>query len=241
MSIQKGNFIKVSYTGKNDDRIFDTTDEEIAKANDIYNEKGKYGGDVIIVGAGHTVAGLDEDFIGKEAGYKGSVTIPPEKAFGHRNPELIESIPTTKFSHRPQVGAPVQVEGRTGIVIRVIGRMAQVDFNRFLAGQMVTYDYEILEIIEDTESRIKGLLGLYIGKDFSITISDETVQVEIEPELTFNQRWLMSKRQIANEIISNTDIKEVLYVEKYNKEVLSPEIPVDLSESEDLPEDKQND
>jgi hypothetical protein len=33
----------------------------------------------------------------------------------------------------------------------------------------------------------------------------------------------------------------VLYVEKYNKEVLSPEIPVDLSESEDLPEDKQND
>ena len=65
MSIEKGNFIKVSYTGKNEDRIFDTTDEEIAKANDIYNEKGKYGGDIIIVGAGHTVEGLDEDLIGK--------------------------------------------------------------------------------------------------------------------------------------------------------------------------------
>ena len=222
MSIQKGNFIKVSYTGKNEDRIFDTTDEEIAKANNIYNEKGKYGGDVIIVGEGHTVAGLDEDLIGKEAGYKGSVTIPPEKAFGHRNPELIESLPTTKFQERPQVGMPVQVDGRAGIVIRVIGRMAQVDFNRFLAGQTVTYDYEIIEKIEDIEGKVKGLLGLYIGKDFSIQVNDGTITVEIQPELTYNQRWLMSKRQIAREIINNTDIKEILYLERYNKDVLEP-------------------
>ena len=223
MSIQKGDFIKVSYTGKTDDgRIFDTTDEEIAKANDLYNEKGKYGGDVIIVGAGHTVAGLDEDIAGKDAGYKGSVTIPPEKAFGQRNPELIESIPITKFKERPQVGMMVQVDGRPGMVIRVIGRMTQVDFNRFLAGQTVTYNYEIKEIIEDKEAKVQGILGLYIGKAFSVSVNDETVTVEIEPELTFNQRWLMSKRQIADEIINNTDIKEVVYLERYNKDVLAP-------------------
>ena len=97
MTIQKGDFIRVSYTGKNEDRVYDTTDEEVAKANEIYNEKGKYGGDVIIVGAGHTVAGLDEDLVGKDVGYSGSVTIPPEKAFGARNPELIETVPITKF------------------------------------------------------------------------------------------------------------------------------------------------
>ncbi|TRZ87913.1 MAG: peptidylprolyl isomerase [Methanosarcinales archaeon] len=217
MTIQKGDFIRVSYTGKNDDRVFDTTNEEIAKANNIYNEKGKYGGDVIIVGAGHTVAGLDEDFIGKDVGYTGSVTIPPEKAFGVRNPELIETVPITKFEQRPQVGMPVQVDGRQGIVIRAIGRMAQVDFNRFLAGQTVTYDYEIKEKIEDNEGKVKGLLALYIGKEFSVEIKDSTATVEIEPEITFNQRWLMSKRQIANELIENTDIKEVVYLERYKK------------------------
>jgi len=222
MTIQNGDFIRVSYTGKNDDRIFDTTDEEIAKANNIYNEKGKYGGDVIIVGAGHTVAGLDEDFIGKDAGYTGSVTVPPEKAFGVRNPELIETIPITKFEQRPQMGMPVQVDGRQGIVIRAIGRMAQVDFNRFLAGQTITYDYEIKEKIEDNEGKVKGLLGLYIGKEFSIEINDQKATVEIEPELTYNQRWLMSKRQIAKEIIDNTDINEVVYLERYNKDVLAP-------------------
>ena len=224
MSIQKGDFIKVSYTGKtaDDGRVFDTTDEEVAKANNVYNEKGKYGGDVIVVGAGHTVTGLDEDFIGKDAGYKGSVSVPPEKAFGKRNPELIESIPITKFKERPQVETMVEVDGRPGMVIRVIGRMAQVDFNRFLAGQTVTYDYEIKEKIEDIEGKVKGLLGLYIGKDFSIQVNDSTVTVEIQPELTYNQKWLMSKRQIAREIIDNTDIKEILYLERYNKDVLEP-------------------
>ncbi len=222
MTIQKGDFIKVSYTGKNNDRVYDTTDEEVAKASNIYNEKGRYGGDIIIVGAGHTIAGLDEDFIGKEVGHKGSITAPPEKAFGVRNPELIETIPITKFEQKPQVGMPVQVDGRQGIVIRAIGRMVQVDFNRFLAGQTVTYDYEIKEKIEDNEGKVKGLLGLYIGKDFSVDIKDGTATVEIEPTLTFNQRWLMSKRQIANELIENTDIKEVVYLERYNRDSLAP-------------------
>ncbi len=116
----------------------------------------------------------------------------------------------------------VQVDGRPGMVIRVIGRTTQVDFNRFLAGQTVTYDYEIKEIIEDKEAKVQGILGLYIGKAFSVSVNDGTVTVEIEPELTFNQRWLMSKRQIADEIINNTDIKEVVYLERYNKDVLAP-------------------
>jgi len=223
MAIEKGDFIRVSYTGKTDEgRVFDTTDEDVAKANSIYNEKGKYGGDVVMVGAKHTVAGLDEDFVGKEVGYSGSVTIPPEKAFGPRNPELIESVPITKFKERPQMGMPIEIDGRPGFVIRVIGRMAQVDFNRFLAGQTVTYDYEIKEKIEDNEGKVKGLLGLYIGKDLPVQINDSTATVEIEPELTYNQRWLMSKRQIAREIINNTDIKEIIYIEKYNTEILEP-------------------
>jgi FKBP-type peptidyl-prolyl cis-trans isomerase SlyD len=217
MTIQKGDFIRVSYTGKNDDRVYDTTDEEVAKANEIYNKKGKYGGDVIIVGAGHKVAGLDEDLIGKDVGYTGIVTVPPEKAFGIRNPELIETIPITKFEQRPQAGMPVQVDGRQGIVIRAIGRMVQVDFNRFLAGQTVTYDYEIKEKVEDNEAKVKGLLALYLGKEFSVEMKDATATVEIDSELTYNQRWLMSKRQIAKELIDNTDITEVEYLERYNK------------------------
>ena len=226
MGIEKGDFIRLSYTGKTDDgRVFDTTDEDVAKANNIYNEKGKYGGDVIIVGAMHTVAGLDEDLIGKEVGHTGSVTMPPEKAFGIRNPELIESIPITKFKERPQTGMPVEVDGRPGFVIKVIGRMTQVDFNRYLAGQTVTYDYEIKEKIEDNEGKIKGLIGLYLGRELPVQINDHSAAIETEPELTYNQRWLMSKVQIAREIMKNTDIREITYIEKYNQEMLEEKAP----------------
>ncbi len=222
MGIAKGDFIRISYTGKtaDDGRVFDTTDEEVAKANKIYNEKGKYGGDVIIAGSGHTLEGLEEDFMGKDVGYKGSVTIPPEKAFGVRNPELIESIPVNRFKDRPQVGMPVELDGRPGFVIRVIGRMAQVDFNRFLAGQTVIYDYEIKEKIEDTEGKARGLIALYIGKEMPVKVNDSELTVELEPEITYNQRWLMTKRQIARELIDNTDIREISYIERYNKETL---------------------
>jgi len=174
------------------------------------------------VGAMHTVAGLDEDIVGKEVGYTGSVTMPPEKAFGIRNPELIEDLPITKFQTKPQVGMRVEVDGRPGVVIKAIGRMAQVDFNRYLAGQTLTYDYEIKEKIEDNEGKIKGLISLYIGRELPVQIDDSSATIEIEPALTYNQRWLMAKRQIAREVISNTDIREIIYLERYNKDVLEP-------------------
>ena len=219
MTIEKGDFIKLSHSGKTDEgRVFDTTEEDIAKANNIYNEKGKYGGDIIIVGAGHVIKGLDEDLIGKEPGYTGSVTVPPEKGFGIRNPELIENVPITKFKERPQVGMPVEIDGRPGFIIKAIGRIVQVDFNRYLAGQTVTYDYEIREKIEDREAKVQGLIGLYIGKELPIQINDDILTVELDNMMTFNQRWLMTKRQIAHDIINNTDIKEVVYLEKYNKD-----------------------
>ncbi len=223
MSIEKGDFIKISYTAKTEDgHVFDTTDEDVAKANKLYNEKGKYGGDVVVVGRGHVVPGLDEELIGKDVGYKGSVKLPPEKAFGIRNPELIESVPLTRFKERPAVGMQVLVDNRQGMVIRVIGRVAQVDFNKFLSGQTVIYDYEIKEKIVDREGKVQGILGMYIGKEFSINVDGETVTVEINPELSFNQRWLMYKGQITKELIDTADIKEVVYLERYNMGVLSP-------------------
>ena len=224
MTIQKGDFIKITYIGKvpEDDRIFDTTDEQVAKDNEIFNENRTYGPEVMIVGAGHAVPGLDEDYVGKDVGYKGSVTLPPEKAFGDRNPELIETIPLKSFPETPQVGGTVQMEGKYGTVVRVIGRMATVDFNRYLAGQTISYDYEIVEKIEDIEGKVSGLLALYIGMELPVVIDGSVLTIGVESALTYNQSWLMAKGRIAREIIETTEIDEVLLVEKFTKEEFEP-------------------
>ena len=221
MTVQKGDFIKLSYTGKFDDgRVFDTTDEELAKKEEIFNPRGLYGGDVVIVGAGHTIEGLDEDLEGKEVGYSGSVDIPPEKAFGPSNPKLIENISITKFEDRKAYpGMSIEIDGRRGVVTRVIGRRATVDFNSPLAGQTVTYEYTIEEVLEGDVEKIQGLLALYTGlRGMEVEIEGETANISIPTGLTFNQRWLMAKNRVATELFQYLGIKEIQLIEKLSAE-----------------------
>ncbi|MCS3924592.1 peptidylprolyl isomerase [Methanosalsum natronophilum] len=221
MNVETGDFVKISYTGKFDeDQIFDTTDEEIAKEYDIYNPRGMYGGDVIIVGAGHTIQGLDEELDGKDVGYSGEVVIPPEKAFGEHDPKKVESYSLSKFKNKnAQPGMQVEIEGKRGIVTQVIGRRARVDFNHPLAGKEVTYEYKIESKLEEPDEKIKGILGLYTGiPEIEVEIDGNTARIVTPPEITFNQRWLMSKARVAEEILEHTELGNIEYVERYSKE-----------------------
>jgi FKBP-type peptidyl-prolyl cis-trans isomerase SlyD len=229
MAIQKGNFIKLNYTGRFEDgRIFDTTDEELAKNEEIFNPHGLYGGDVVIVGAGHTIEGLDEDLEGKEVGYSGSVVISPEKAFGPSNSKLIETISITKLKDRNvHPGLAVEVDGRRGIVTRVIGRRVTVDFNSPLAGKTVTYEYTIEKALDTDVEKIQGLLALYTGlREMEIEIIDGVAKIYTPTALTFNQRWLMAKNRVASELFKYADFKEIQFIEKVAAEP-EAQIPVE--------------
>ncbi len=237
MAIQKGDFIKLNYTGKFEDgRIFDTTDEELAKKEDIFNPRGLYGGDVVIVGANHTIEGLDEDLEGKEVGYNGSVVIPPEKAFGLSDPKLVETLSITKLKDRNvHPGLPVEIDGRRGVVSRVIGRRVTVDFNSPLAGKTVTYEYTIENVLETEVEKIQGLLALYTGlRDMEVETVDGVAKIYIPTGLTFNQRWLMAKNRVATELFKYAGLKEVQLIEKITAES-ETQVPAE-AESEAEPE-----
>ena len=226
MAIQKGDFIKLNYTGRFEDgRVFDTTDEELAKTEEIFNPRGLYGGDVVIVGAGHTIDGLDEDLEGKEVGYTGTVVISPEKAFGPSSPKLIETVSITKLQDRNvHPGLAVELEGRKGIVSRVIGRRVTVDFNSPLAGKTVNYEYSIEKLLEDEIEKIQGLLALYTGlRNIEVEVADQVAKIYIPTGLTFNQRWLMAKNRVASELFKYAGLKEIQLVEKLTAE---PEVQV---------------
>ncbi len=134
--ISDGDFIRLSYTAKLEDgTIVDTTDEEVAKEHGIYNENARYGDIYIVVGKGHVLPGLEEDIKGKEVGYKGTVEIPPEKAFGEYNPDFKDTFSINRFKERPEVGQRVRIGDRIGTVERIVGRRVIVDFNHPLAGK----------------------------------------------------------------------------------------------------------
>jgi len=242
MTIQKGDFITLNYTGRfEDNRVFDTTDEELAKKEDIFDSRGLYGGDIIVVSAGHTIVGLDENFEGKEVGYTGKIVISPEKAFGPSNPKLIETISITKLQDRKvHSGMTVKVDGREGVVSRVIGRRVTVDFNSPLAGKTVIYEYTIEKVIETETERIKGLLALYTGmRDIEISIDDGIAKIYTPTDLTFNQRWLMAKNRIAFELFKYVGFKEIQLIEKLTPESVAQPSPQTKDEVESKAESEE--
>ena len=120
----------------------------------------------IVVGENMVVKGLDEDLIGKKAGYKGQIKIAPQDAFGQRIPELIEVVPTRRFEKRPAPGMRVTLDNKTGTVESVIGGRVRVDFNSPYAGRTVNYAYKIEAIIVDSCRKSQGIVQYYLNKDF---------------------------------------------------------------------------
>ena len=75
--IKKGDFVELEYMGrlKETNEIFDLTNAEDAKKNNVYNDKLKYSSKVVCVGNNILVKGLDEFLEGKECkNYKTPVT-----------------------------------------------------------------------------------------------------------------------------------------------------------------------
>ena len=218
LAIENGDFIRINYTGKFEDgTIFDTIDEEVAKEHDIYDENARYGSYIVIVGAKHVVDGLDEDFIGKDVGYRGTVEVPPEKGYGGHRTELVKTYPTSKFTEKPVQGMRAVVDGKHGLVVMTIGRRARIDFNSPMAGKTLAFDYVIEEKIDDDLDKIKSLLKSYFMADFDVEIADDVAVIESPRDLWLNQNWLLLKQRIAYELFQSMELDSVKFVETYQE------------------------
>lgn len=219
MAIKDGDFIRLSYTGKVGDNVFDTTDEEEAKKAGIHSANAVYGPVTICVGQKHVIVGLDEELAGKEAGAKGSVTVTPEKAFGERDPKRIKSFPKNLFKEKPVRGMPVKLEEEgEGTVVDVIGSKVIVDFNAPLAGKTLTYDYSIEEMVAEPLDQLKGLVRLYAGKDMEIVMDDGKATVTLPPGINYDRRWLLWRGRIIHEGFELVNgISEIVLVETFKK------------------------
>jgi len=238
MTIGEGDFILLRYTGRYDDTVFDTTDEETAREEDIHNPEAYYGPIVIRVGSGHVIPGLDEALVGREKGEEGEVEVPPEKGFGERDADLVESISITRFQDKPKPGMRVKTDEREGVVVGVIGRRAKVDFNPPLAGRTLHYNFVIEDVVEDPCEQIQGLIRLYTGRtDVEVTISDGTADLLLPPGIIFDRRWLLWRSRMIYEIFKYFNgIDEVVFTEKFKR----PSPPEEVKEvaSEEKPEEE---
>jgi len=83
MTIKKGNYVEVDYTGKlKDGTIFDSSIKEIAKKSKYYDKNRDYKPLGFTVGKRKLIPGFENGVKGMELGEKKKIEIPPEKAYG---------------------------------------------------------------------------------------------------------------------------------------------------------------
>jgi peptidylprolyl isomerase len=107
------------------------------------------------VGQGRLIPAFEETVVGMTVGESKTVTIPANQAFGEHREELIQQVPRQKFQTdmEVQVGQRFQInqqEDQPPLVVRVTDvsdTAVTIDANHPLAGENLTFDIELVEIL----------------------------------------------------------------------------------------------
>jgi len=106
------------------------------------------------VGSGQVIPGFDAAVSELEPGESATVTIPADEAYGERNETAIQVFPLDFFGGQvPEVGWAVELATEDGqrvpaTVAEVTEDSVALDFNHPLAGQDLTFELNLVEVVE---------------------------------------------------------------------------------------------
>jgi peptidylprolyl isomerase len=252
MSLKKGNFIIVDYVAKVKEtgEVFDTTLEETAKKEHMYKEGDIYEPKLVVIGEGWVIKALDENLITMEVDKAAVVEIPPDKAFGPRDPEKVKRVPLRQLLAKditPTLGKRVEFGGKTATVRAVGAGRVLLDFNPALAGKTLVYDTTVKRKLETKNEKIAALIHRRIpaveqGK-FQFVLKPKAVSIEMPEEALYLEGIQIAKRGIAADIqrflegITTVKFAETFKAEPKKTET-KPETDAEAKKTEAKPEEE---
>jgi peptidylprolyl isomerase len=106
------------------------------------------------IGGGEVITGFENAALGMSIGEKKSISLDPEKAYGHYNENLIIDMPTEFFPEdiSPAEGLQLKIVDENGEevlveITKVEDEYIRLDANHPLAGKTLVFDIELLEIV----------------------------------------------------------------------------------------------
>ena len=174
--------------------------------------------------------------------------MPPEDAFGPRDPKLVEVMPMNKIislpefrkgDRYPQEGMEIRINNRIGVISRIFAGRVRVDFNKRYAGRTVVYKYTVKELIKERDEKIRAVFeSSYGGSDeFSFKfISDDEVEILLPDMVKLDSNWMMAKFKLVSDLRAHMGIKSLRLVEEYVKKEEDHDESEDSSNLEEEPE-----
>lgn len=209
MGLQKGDFVVVNYTAKVKEtgEVFDTTIEDVAKKEHLYKEGDIYESKLVVIGEGWVLKALDEGLPAMEISKPSSVEIPPDKAFGPRDPEKVKRVPLRQLIEKditPSIGMRLEYGGKTATVRAMGAGRVLLDFNPPLAGKTLVYDVTLEKKLEADEEKIAALIHRRTPaveeSKFTLNVKATMVNIEMPEESFYLEGVQLAKRGIALDI-----------------------------------------
>ena len=182
MAIKNQDFVLIDFVAriKETNKIFDLTNEETAKKENLFHKDIKYTPVLVIIGENTSLKGLEKSLIGKEVNQEYTIEIHPEEGFGKKDPKLIRIIPSRIFKEKninPFQGLQVNIDNIIGTIRSVSGGRIIIDFNHPLAGKNLIYQIKIIKKLETDQEKTNALLEPYL-KDYEIELKDTELTVK---------------------------------------------------------------
>jgi len=209
MPFEKGDFVLIDYVAKVKEtgEVFDTTIEDIAKKERLYKEGEIYEPKLVAVGEGWVLKALDESLLNLELNKTTPVEVPPEKAFGSRDPEKVRLVPLRRLIAKgvtPQLGMHVDLEGKHAVVRTIGAGRVQLDFNPPLAGKTLLYEVTVQKKLEAKQEKISALIHRRIPAvdvaKFSLKMRKTALEINVPEEAFYIEGIQLAKRGIATDI-----------------------------------------
>lgn len=236
MAFKDGDIVKVHYTALQDNEVFETTREDVAVKEGIFDEKREYKPIVAIIGERNFFEKVDNELKNMNVGEKKRIKLEPKEAFGERNDELVRVVALKEFKKRniaPFPGLVVDLNGLKGRVQSVSGGRVRVDFNHPLAGKEMEFELEVVEKIEGDESKVKALVEKFFSfakDDIKFEFKDDVLVVEAPAHKLVGVEGL--KRAFAKVALRSTKAKEIKFVESFTEDSLKETEPKEESVGE---------
>ena len=226
MTLEKGDFILINYTAKvkETNEVFDTTIEETAKQEHLHKEGELYEPKLVVIGEGWVLKALDESLTTMKLNKAQTVEIPPDKAFGPRDPEKIKRVSLkallAKDIHNPTIGMRIDYGGKMATIRSLGAGRVLLDFNPPLAGRTLIYDVTVTKKLVTAEEKVLALIHRRIPvvepEQFKFTIQKQALNIDM-PEVAFYVEGVqIAKRGIAMDVQKFLpELTEIRFVEAF--------------------------
>jgi FKBP-type peptidyl-prolyl cis-trans isomerase 2 len=201
-----GDFVKIEYSAWRiaDNKLIYTTSKSMAEANKIFDSEVKYVPQLIVIGKGSTIKGVEKTVMAMNLNETKKVEIEPKDAFGEKSSELVKVISIADFKKRdidPYPGMQIDIDGALATIKSVNSGRVVVDANHPLAGEKMLYEIKVVGKIDKDDERIKEIAGMCSLAPDSVSVNNGEVRVLFGDKVEKDNKYLINKNDFVNSVL----------------------------------------